>query len=215
MGVAHYLSEFLNLEKEKYYASLTSFSAGISITYIFLDLFPQFSEGAIQINKFLFIFVLLGFILFHLVEKYIYLHSPKDKLMRKLAIEDSIISFFYHFIIGIIIVSFVKQGLFKGILFFIPVLFYTAVSTLPVDSTKFKSIRFIISASTLLGVLFASSVSIALPVYYALLGTVIGILLFTVIRHSIPKGNEGKPISFIIGVVLYTLLIIMLNWKFV
>ena len=215
MGITHYLSEHLNLKDTKYYAQLISFSAGISITYIFLDLFPQFSEGAIQINKFLFIFVLLGFISFHLVEKYIYLHSPKDKLIRELAIEDTVISFVYHFIVGMIIVSFVEQGWVKGTLFFIPVLFYTAVSTLPVDKTKFMAIRFVLSMSTLLGVLFASFVNIIPMIYYALLGTVIGILLFTIIRHSIPSGKEGKPLSFTIGVIVYTLIIITLNWTFI
>ncbi|MAG08468.1 hypothetical protein CMO89_03270 [Candidatus Woesearchaeota archaeon] len=215
MGIVHYLSGHLLSEKAHYYNHIISFSAGISITYIFLDLFPQFSEGAVQISKFLFIFVLFGFILFHLVERYIYQHAPKNKLIRDLAIEDSVISFIYHFIVGIIIVNFVEQGVMKGTLFFIPILLYTAVSTLPVDKTKFKSIRFILSISTLLGVLFASFVNITIMIDNILLGTVIGILLFTVIRHSIPPSEKGEPLSFIIGVVLYTLMIIFLNWSFV
>jgi len=94
-------------------------------------------------------------------------------------------------------------------------LFYTAVSTLPVDKTKFMAIRFVLSMSTLLGVLFASFVNIIPMIYYALLGTVIGILLFTIIRHSIPSGKEGKPLSFTIGVIVYTLIIITLNWTFI
>lgn len=210
MGIVHYFSEQFCLKYTSYYNQVISFSAGISITYIFLDLFPQFSEGVVQINKLLFIFVLLGFILFHLVEKYIYQHSPKNKLMKKLAVEDSIISFIYHFIVGIIIVSFINQGVFKGVLFFIPVLFYTAVSTLPVDPTKFKSVRLIVSTSTLLGILFARFIytNMSLSIYYILLGFVIGALLFTVIRHSIPKGKEGKPLFFIFGIILYALLII-------
>ena len=182
------------------------------ITYVFLHLLPQFSQGIANVSRLLSLSILFGFVVFHIVEKYIYQHSPEDKLLRELAIEDSITSFIYHFVIGIILVSFINQGVHEGILFFIPVLFYTAVSTLPVDMTKFKSIKLLLAVSTLLGILFAQFVytNINPILYFGLLGFIIGTLLFTVTRHSIPKMKEGKPLYFLIGVVIYTILIFLL-----
>jgi hypothetical protein len=212
MGIFHYFSDALCSICKKFNNHLMSLSAGISLTYIFLHLLPQFTYGITQISNFLFLSILIGFVIFHIVEKYIYQHSPEDKLLRELAIEDSITSFIYHFVIGIILVSFVNQGLFEGILFFIPVLFYTAVSTLPVDMTKVKSIKLILSISTLLGVIFSAFIypSMNQIIYFSLLGFIIGALLFTVTRHSIPKKRQGKPLYFILGVIFYSILIYLL-----
>ncbi|MBW2965886.1 hypothetical protein KY342_02150 [Candidatus Woesearchaeota archaeon] len=212
MGIFHYFSDILCLKCKPYQNYLISFSAGISITYIFLHLLPQFTYGITQISNFLFLSILIGFVIFHIVEKYIYQHSPEDKLLRELAVEDSITSFIYHFVIGIILVSFVNQGLSEGILFFIPVFLFTAVSTLPVDMTKFKSIKAILAVSTLLGIIFATFIypNMNQIIYFALLGFIIGALLFTVTRHSIPKKRQGKPFYFIIGVIIYSVLIYLL-----
>lgn len=210
MGIAHYFSWQFPLKKRPYYAQILSLSAGISVAYIFLDLLPRFTEEAIQINRLLFISILLGFILFHIVEKYIYQHVPKNKIRRELAVEDSITSFIYHVIIGIILAVFVQQSVVQGTLFFIPVLLFTVMSTLPVDAPKHKSMQFILSLSTLVGVLLARFIytDISPLIFYSLLGFIIGVLLYSVIRHAIPFGKEGKPIFFIAGVIVYTLLII-------
>jgi hypothetical protein len=210
IGIAHYFNELFSLKSEKYRNKVISFSAGISITYIFLHLLPEFI--AAQASRFIFLSILFGFVIFHIVEKYIYQHSPEDKLLKELAVEDSITSFIYHFVIGIILVGFVNQGINQGILFFIPVLLFTTVSTLPVDMTKSKIIKVILAVSTLLGILFAKFIypNIDPTLYYILLGLVIGTLLFTVTRHSIPKNKEGKPLFFILGMIIYTILIYLL-----
>ncbi len=211
MGITHFFSDHFREEFKKYNNQILSFSAGIALTYIFLNLFPEFTKGVIQINEYIFISVLAGFVIFHIIEKYIYQHSPEDKQLRELAIEDSVISFTYHFIIGIVLVSFFNQGITQGMLFFIPAFLFTTVSTLPVDMTKSTVIRTILAASTLLGILFALFIYTPNPtIYYSLLGFIIGALSFTVTRHSIPKGKQGKPLFFIIGVIIYSLLIFLL-----
>lgn len=212
MSIFHFLSEEFSVRTKSFYIYVLSFSAGISVTYLFLDLMPNFSKGAAEISDFLFMTIVLGFLFFHLVEKYIYKHYPEDKLLKELAIEDSIISFIYHFVVGMLIVNFMNQSIAQGLLFFIPVLFYTTVSTLPVDSTQKRSIRIIVASSTLLGILFTKFVytNMAPIVFYSLLGLVIGSLTFTVMRHSIPKGSKGKPLYFVLGVLVYSLIIYLI-----
>lgn len=211
MGIVHYWSQEFYVKYEKKSVKLLSFSAGISITYLFLELFPQFTAGAAEQGRVLFLSILLGFVLFHIIEKYIFKHSPKGKLMKELALEDSAISFIYHFILGMVLVNLLNQGFVAGFLFFIPIVLYTAVSTLPVDITQSQIGKVIVALSTLLGVVVATYIYPALPVsvYLSLLGFVIGVLSFTTMRHSIPEGKKGEPAFFLLGILLYTLLIFL------
>ena len=210
IGIGHYFNETVYVKYEKQLPKLQSFSAGIAIAYILISLFPQFTEGVIGISKFLFLSVLAGFAAFHVIEKYIYKLTAEDKLMNELAIEDSITSFIYHFIVGIVIVSFLAQGVYQGFLFFIPIFLYTALGTLPVGVPTNKISKIILAASTLLGVLFARLVPAVgnSIVNFVLLGLVIGVLTYTVTRHSIPFGKDGRPLYFLIGVVIYSIIII-------
>ena len=210
MGLTHYFSEFIELKK--YCNELVSISAGISLTYIFLRLFPEFSKGASQESQFLFLSIIIGFTLLHVIENHIYKHTSRYERFKELMIEDSIISFLYHFVIGMMMVSFFSRGLSHGILFFIPVILYTAVSTLPVDRTTSNTIKIIVAFSTLLGILFSLFIykQMSQIVYLTLLGLIIGILSFTVTRHLIPKGKKGKPLFFLIGVIAYSALIFLL-----
>lgn len=207
MAVIHYYSETICLNCEPFLNKLLSLSAGVSLTYIFLHLFPLFSAATMQIHRALFLTVLLGFVIFHIVEKYIYQHTPSDKLMRELAIEDSIVSFIYHFVVGVILVNFLRLDTYAGVLFFIPALLYTGVSTLPVDITQHKGIKLFLALSTMSGIVFALFIFIDPALFYALVGFIIGALLFTVTRHSIPKNRNGDISSFILGVIIYTILI--------
>lgn len=211
MGMFHYLSEEFCPRCGKHKNPILSFSAGISVTYIFLYLFPEFISHASG-NKYLFMPILFGFALFHIIEKYIYLKTPEEKWRREIALEDSIVSFIYHFIVGIMITFFVSQSISRGTLFFIPVFIYTAISSLPVDSPRSKKAAAVLAASTPLGSLFASYLYPGIPqmIITVMLGFLIGVLSFTVFRHSIPKRNNGSPLFFILGILAYLSLMFLL-----
>ena len=213
MGLAHYFSEEILRKFKSHKWAFLSFSAGISITYIFLSLFPRFVSGVSKENKFLFLSILLGFVIFHVIEKYIYKQKLTEyKRLKEVAIEDSIISFIYHFIIGMMIVNFFNHSFFEGVLFFIPVMLYTSVDTIPVDRTKSNIMKVILGFSTLLGILFSTFVykNIDFRIYLVLLGFIIGVLTFTVTRHSIPSGKKGSPLFFLFGVIIYSTIILLL-----
>ena len=213
LGFVQYFGENINKACGRYYKHAISFSAGVAITYLFLDLFPSFSIEITNKNQFLFIFLLVGFVIIHLVEKYIYQHSKEGVLEKRLDNKNQAVSFMYHFILGMIILDFSRQGFQEVILLFIPIIIFTAMSILPVNQHTSNKVNFIVSLSTLLGVLFAGVIytDISAEIFISLLGIVIGGLFFSVIRHSIPMGKEGKPLFFIIGIVVYAPVII-LSW---
>ena len=188
---------------KNYRAQITSFSAGIGVTYIFLQLFPEFVEKTIDFfHPAIFLSVLFGFILFFLAEKYVYQHYKNIALAKGLELEDSVISFIYHFIIGLVLVSLFSLNVQEGVLFFIPIFLNTAVHVLPLDIAPSKLVRGVVASATLIGVLVASFVFMPNPITITvLIGLVVGTLLFSVIRHSLPYGKEGKPSFFCVRCV--------------
>ena len=210
VGLTYYWSNKFEVKHKKYYNKIISFSAGVSITYLLLELLPTFNEVAFQINQLLFISVLFGFIIHHIIEKRIYLHNKSHELIKKLNMEENVFSFVYHVILGIVLVSFYQEDFVQGILFFVSIVSYTLVSTLPTTPHKSEKKAIFLACSTLLGVLFATFVWInrALWIEFLLIGFAAGVLLFTIVRHHIPEGRKGHIGYFTIGFIVYSLLII-------
>jgi len=215
VGIIEYFSKRINISGKRYSAKILSFSAGVSIIYLLLELLPGFTEAALAINRYLFVALPLGFISHHLIEKEIYKHNSKHDLVKMLTLEEHLFYFFYHIILGTVIVTFSLESTTKALLLFFTIISFTAVSNLP--SIKHKSMEraFFLSTSTLIGVVLALSIWRFVPqwIHFSLVGFAAGVLLFTVIRHHIPFGRSGRIGYFSIGFILYSL-IIMASWSF-
>ncbi|MBT3836510.1 hypothetical protein HOD05_00780 [Candidatus Woesearchaeota archaeon] len=215
VGVVEYFSKRINLSGKKYSSKILSFSAGVSITYLLLELLPNFMEAALGFNKYLILALPLGFISHHLIEKEIYKHNYKHDLVKMLTLEEHLFYFFYHILLGTVIVTFSLESTTKVLLLFFTILSFTAVSNLP--SLKHRSVQraLFLSTSTLIGVLLALSIWRFVPqwVHFSLVGFAAGILLFTIIRHHIPFGRKGRIGYFSVGFILYSI-IIMASWSF-
>ncbi len=210
VGLTYYWSNKLNIRHTRYYHRIVSVSAGISITYLLLELFPLFTEGAFRIHKLLFLSVLVGFIIHHVIEKEIYQHNRRHELIKMLNLEENIFSFFYHIILGMLLVTFFSRNLLQSILFFITIVAFTLVSTLPLSRHGSGGKAFALSSSTLIGVLFSLFIwtNRAEWIEFSLIGLTVGILLYTVIRHHIPYGRKGRIWYFTLGFLVYALIIV-------
>ena len=211
LSIAHYLSEEFHVKKNK--QKIISFGAGVLLAYVILDLFPKLVVAGELANNFLFLFVLLGFSLLHLVEKYIYQHSAKEKRLKELREAHSISFFIYYLIIGIILFNTVTNNVLQGLLLFIPLLFHTTLGTVSFHQIHYsiaekKSAKLILSLSPLIGVLLASYIKFSPLINQSLLSLISGVFLYIVTREVIPKENKGNPLDFILGMSVYTILII-------
>ncbi len=216
LAVVHYFNERIHPKDPVIEHKLVSFVAGISITYIFLLLLPEVYKGIESLNQFLFLFILAGFACFHLIEKHIYQQESKETLHEELRVAHSTMFFFYHFVIGILLVELLNINVVGGVLFFVPILFHTALSSASLKGIHISIrerilLKIVLSCSTLFGVLLAYFAMIPPHILHALLGFIVGGLLYIVIRDSIPKETTGKAIYFVLGVVVYAL-IIGLTW---
>ena len=216
LGIAHYLSEMICTAFSKHRDIFLSFVAGISVSYVFVELLPSLFHPDASLRTLIFLFMLLGFFLFHIFEKFIYQHSKTSLLVKELTKLHSFGFFVYHFVIGIILVHFLSMGFKSAILFFIPAFFYSLIGEVSLheihSSLKKRWYwKFFLALSTLLGVVLATFVFLPLAVNLVLLGFVGGALVYVVIRDSIPKEREGNLLTFTAGVVLYTFLILFLR----
>ena len=129
----HYLSDSIRLLGHGHRMRVASFSAGAYLSYLVLDLLPSLFQDGTSPARLSLVFVLAGFSFFHLLEKALWRHRTKsvEDLRRELKEAHSAAFFLYHFILGILLVSIISTaGLRAGVLFFIPLLLITAVSSL-------------------------------------------------------------------------------------
>jgi|TARA_Y100000310_G_scaffold118201_1_gene117046 hypothetical protein len=191
-----------------------SFSAGVSISYIFLVLLPEIYSSAIAINRLLFFSVLFGFGLFHIIEKYIRQNFTGPEMRKEHRLAHSTTSFVYFFVVGFILVKLVERDVVDGILLFIPITLHIVIDSLPRRHTKKHYIRVLSAASPFFGALVATFIDIGGVGNVILLGLIGGALLYIVIRESLPRDREGRPLYFIIGLLFFTVVILLL-WDIV
>jgi hypothetical protein len=210
LGIVYHFANRVDLKKKQYYAAAISFSSGLSITYVLLSLFPDFTEGALVLSRVLYFSVLFGFIVHHISEKFIYLNHPKHDIIKLLTLEEHVFYFIYHFILGILIVFFTKESIIDSLLFFIPILAYTLISSLATEPYEKWHHSWIASSATIWGVIFVTFIWTTIPLwfYYGLLGLVVGVLLYSIVRHHIPFAEKGNPFYFLVGTAVYSALVI-------
>lgn len=213
LGLTHFWNEKITIKQEFTRVRLLSFVAGISITYVFLNLLPEVYSGFKMFDKFIFVALLVGFSAAHLTEKYFYQHSAPETLREKLKLIHGVAFFTYHLLIGVILVKLNNQSNLDSVLFFFPVLFYSGVGVIALGKIHTKVwekfyVKMFLSASTLIGVLVADLLIGFDAVFNLLFGFIVGIFLYLAMIDFIPKEAKGRPEYFALGVLTYTLIII-------
>lgn len=217
LGISHFAGEEINelLETNIWLASA---SAGITVSYVFLQLLPEFQQGVPVLGVDIFVFGMLGFSAMHLTEVSIYHHEKDVEEVRKDFREVHTASLFlYYLALGIIIHTLASRSLVEGVLFFVPVMLHTVFSSLSLkelheDVLDVGWTKLLIGSASVLGVLFASAVNISPTHFHVILGLIVGMFLYVSISDSISLREEGHPSAFILGLVLYSTVIIALRF---
>lgn len=214
ISILHYLSDFISLKLIRYRGKILPFAAGLSITYIFLELLPLVYIDIENLRNIAYIFILSGFTIFHVMEKYVYQHSRSQERLTKLMHVHSLGFFVYYTMIGIVLFV-LAQNPRGGILFMIPILFHSTISSasfkeIHADLKESRVIRLFLASSTLIGVFIAGVFPVSLQVYYAMLGFVVGVLFYIIIKDIVPEKEEGDPMYFLAGIVIFSIFLALL-----
>lgn len=212
LAFVHLFSEKYVSHVEKFHVHTLSFSAGLFLGLIFLDLLPEVFKGTYYLGESVYLFMVFGFTLFHIGEKYVYQHvKNKSELLKDLSLIHIFGFFVNHFLIGILVfIVFSYERFVSGFFVFIPLLLHSFSSSISLEHigkhfNKKILTNFFLPISPVLGVAFAALFHTNLAFYYTIFPFVVGAMLYIVIRDTIPRGEAGKPAFFLIGVLLSVL----------
>ena len=221
IALAHYGSHHFCLVCTKIKDKLISFVAGVATVYIFMDLLPEFYSEATKISPVLYTSVFFGFAIFFLIDKEIYQKIQHKKVSEDIKLAHGVGIIVYYFVVGMALVQLLSVDMKQGILFFIPVFIYSGLSTLSGHGIHgmhgphyeaLSHIKLFQSLSVIAGTLVGLFVVIPNPIFVYLIGLVGGLLLYVIIRDTLPKGKKGKPYMYVTGAAIYTVLIIALSF---
>jgi len=203
LTLIHFFSKKISKKIEKYHINITSFSAGMFITLIFLHFLPSIIPG-LEYKAPVFLALTIGFILFHLTEKYIYQHVKDKKILIRDIAELHTIGFFtYHLMIGFTLYLTLELNTYTNYLIIIPFVLHTISSSISLQKIhrviKTGYNRFLLKNSTLIGAVLAAFIKLENFWYYTFLSFLLGSLLYISMRDMIPKGRKGSPSMFLIG----------------
>ena len=205
MGIIDFLGHRISGLAAGHRDSILSFSAGLLISLLFLILVP--GVIAIGTSEISFFFMLIGFLLMHLFEKYIYKHNMnKQELLEDLKVIHIIGFGLDNFLIGFIIASVVELDFIIVIELSIPLFLQMLTSSISLDSIdtrlneKYaKYSKVILSVLPILGAILGVILEIEHLVTNYVLAFVLGLLLYMIIRDVLPQGKKGSQVLFISG----------------
>ncbi|KKK43741.1 MAG: ZIP Zinc transporter [Candidatus Lokiarchaeum sp. GC14_75] len=202
MGVTDFIGHRISGFAAGHRDSVLSFSAGLLISLLFLILVPDVTSRGF--SELLFLFMLVGFLLMHLAEKYIYKHIlDKQELLEDLKVVHIIGFGLDNFLVGFIIASLVELDFFLVINLSVPLFIQMLTSSISLGSIdtrlKEKYSKFILSVLPILGAILGIVLEYEHLVTNYVLAFVLGILFYMIVRDVLPQGRRGSSVLFISG----------------
>lgn len=196
--------------------SVLSFSAGLLISLLFLILVPNLIS--MGVSEILFFLMLVGFLLMHLAEKYIYRHiMNKQELLEDLKVVHIIGFGLDNFLVGFIIASLVELDFFIVITLSVPLFLQMLTSSISLDSIDIrindKYSKIILSVLPILGAILGIVLEFEYLLTNYVLAFVLGILFYMIIRDVLPQGRRGSSVLFFSGnLVTILFFLIRIHW---
>jgi len=125
----------------------------------------------------------------------------------------------YHSTLGYLIAFILSENTVSGLLFFVPILLHVAVSSLSISElhekfTSKTSVKALSSLAPMAGVLVYMFELISQSLFVPIFGTAIGMFFYVGVRDSIPNGDKGRPLEYLLGILLYLGVVLLANTVF-
>lgn len=153
----------------------------------------------------------------------------QNRINKELRSFRFITDYIYHFLIGIILIGLLMIEFVGGILFFIFAFFRTIITKRseahliftdleiyedPKYDEKSK-IKGLLASSALTGIIVGAILKVVFSVNLELLfifySFISGVILYVIVREVVPEKEKGNPIKFIIGLIGFTIIIILIS----
>ncbi|MFX0028569.1 MAG: hypothetical protein ACFE8B_05135 [Candidatus Hermodarchaeota archaeon] len=153
----------------------------------------------------------------------------QNRINKDLRRFRQITDYIYHFLIGIILIGLLIIEFVGGILFFIFAFFRTIITKRSEAHLIFTdldiyeipeyeentTIKWLIAASALTGIISGIILKVFIPINLELLfifySFISGVILYIIVREVVPEKEKGDPLNFLIGLVGFSVIIIIIN----
>lgn len=207
--IAHYFSRSIHV---RHRAALLSFSVGVSLGYVFLYLLPEIVSFAAGYERGMFAAILAGLAVTRVAEIHVRRHKRPDVMRKELREVHSAGFLVYSFVTGMLISEFFALSAAASFLFFVPLVFHAIAGSASINEihqslTENRKVKAMLSVSPLAGITAGYFFSLSGALFAAVLGLIVGIMLYIVMRDSMPKESQGRPGYFLAGILLCYMLI--------
>jgi hypothetical protein len=179
-------------------------------------MFPEMIKGLEFLGDNIYFIALWGFVVLHIFEKHVSRYAKTEYKRAKELVAVRTTGFFINlFIIGMAMVFFFRlENISLGYFSFVPVLFHVISSSLVVEHLHHRvreSLhgKILSSGSIFFGALVASFFNLPISIYYGAFAFITGMLLYLIIKDVLPKYRRGKANYFILGIILYLIIVII------
>lgn len=197
---------------------LLSLSSGMLVSIIFVEILPRlYSVHPYQNGPEIYLGIVLGFVIYHITEKYLYQHGKEHYAIRKKLTQFHLSgSILENFLKGFMITYIFTLESLNVVRFFALLPFFTEnIARGIILGHRSSKLNFTTSfiLSIVVAFLLGASIAYLIPVhseyFHWLFSFAVGAFIYFVIRDEIPHGARGKPIFFTIGAILTVLFILL------
>lgn len=187
--------------------ALSTFSAGIVLSYLVFHLLPAVYQVQGRLSKVVYLSVLGGVTLVFVLDRHINRHRVKYRIRSEMKEAHAVLLFVYHILIGIAFITF-SQSFLGLLLFFIPVSLFAAFSSISMKEIyeiegESGFARSILAASAFIGMLLAALIPVSRLLYFPLLGFIGGSVLYVAL-NDVFREPERKGGFFFWGIFSYS-----------
>jgi len=214
LSAAYFFSESFFEHLKKIEVSLTSFSAGLFITAIFLTMLPVLMNESKTSGMNSFFVALWGFVILHIFEKYVLQYSKKKEDFLKNTLRLRMFSqILNHLMLGYAITFFfVSKASLWGYIISLPMAFYLFSSAVISEEShkKFHSTitgKLVASAAIFAGAIIAIILSPFSTVLTYTFSFAMGVFIYIIVRDVMPTEKRGNVFYFLYGIITYFLVL--------
>jgi len=136
-------------------------------------------------------------------------------------------NFVYHFLAGLILLNLLILDILTGVFFFVFAFFRALVvkssndivlfEDIPIKEHRHESnfLKIFLASATLIGVfvaiIFELTFPLSLEIIIIFFSFISGVILYFVVREVIPEKEKGNPLYFLIGVIAFSIVVIVIK----
>ncbi|MGB3160152.1 hypothetical protein [Carnobacterium sp.] len=228
----HYSSKYMRFADKAPRSKFLSFSGGVAVSYVFVDLLPKLNDYQLilldrlensiwrHIENHIYIIALVGLVLFYTLERLAKSSKNNLQLKEKTKADASVFwihmsaFFIYNAIIGYLLVKEQFDNSYGIFFYFIAlsVHFITNDWSLRRDHIKVydQYARYLLAIAPIFGWLVGVLTEVNEFVLSILQAFIIGGIILNALKEELPEEKESSLTSFLLGVIGYTLLLLLI-----